>query len=92
MWSLFGVHDVRLMNPIKVLLVAAANTVAVICFVVGGAIAWKATATMLVAAAVGGYLGARLTLILNSSQLRIGISALNFLVGIAFALWYLHYK
>jgi uncharacterized protein len=74
-WSLFGTHDVKLMNPAKVLLVAAANTIAVACFLAGGMIAWQPTATMLIAAALGGSWGARLTLILNSSQLRVAVTA-----------------
>ncbi len=89
-WSLFGTHDVKLMNPAKVLLVAAANTMAVICFVAGGTIAWHPTVTMLIAASLGGYLGARLTLILNSSQLRVAISVLNFVVTIVFFVTYMH--
>ena len=83
-WSLFGIHDVKVMNPVKVVLVAAANTVAVICFAVAGGVAWHAIAIMLPAAAVGGYLGARLTLMLNSSLLRSGITLLNFMVTVAF--------
>jgi len=89
-WSLFGTHDVKLMNPAKVLLVAAANTIAVACFLAGGTIALQPTATMLIAAALGGYLGARLTLILSSSQLRVAVTALNFVVTIVFSLTYMH--
>jgi len=89
-WSLFGAHDVKLMNPAKVLLVAAANTMAVICFVVGGTIAWHPTVTMLIAASLGGYLGARVTLMLNSSQLRVAISIVNFVVTIVFFVTYMH--
>ena len=89
-WSLFGAHDVKLMNPAKVLLVAAANTMAVICFVVGGTIAWHPTVTMLIAASLGGYLGARVTLILNSSQLRVAISVVNFVVTTVFFVTYMH--
>jgi uncharacterized protein len=84
-WSLFGAHDVKLMNPAKVLLVAAVNTMAVICFVTRGTIAWHPTVTMLIAASLGGYLGARLTLMLNSSQLRAAISVLNLVVTIVFS-------
>jgi hypothetical protein len=69
-WSLFGIHDVKLMNPAKVLLVAAANTMAVICFVAGGTIAWHPTVTMLIAASLGGYLEARLTLMLITTPGR----------------------
>jgi uncharacterized membrane protein YfcA len=83
-WSMLGVHDIKAMNAIKVVLVAAANTVAVLCFTVAGHVAWRETLIMLVAAAVGGYLGASLALRLKSSHIRIGISALNFLITAAF--------
>jgi uncharacterized membrane protein YfcA len=83
-WSVLGLEDVRAMNAVKVVLVAAANTIAVVCFIVAGAVAWRATLIMLVAAATGGYIGAQIALRLKHSYLRIGISAVNFLVTAAF--------
>jgi uncharacterized protein len=87
MWSVLGLQDIRAMNAIKVVLVAAANTIAVLCFAVAGTVAWRQTAIMLVAAAVGGYLGAHLALRLHPSHIRIGISVLNFVItGVFFYL------
>jgi uncharacterized protein len=80
MWSVLGLQDIRAMNAIKVVLVAAANTIAVLCFAVAGTVAWRQTAIMLIAAAVGGYLGAHLALRLHPSHIRIGISILNFVI------------
>jgi uncharacterized protein len=83
-WSVMGLTDIRAMNAVKVVLVAAANTIAVLCFAFAGSIAWRETLVMLVAAALGGYVGARVALRLSGSQIRIGISVINFLITAAF--------
>lgn len=83
-WSVMGLNDIRAMNAIKVVLVAAANTVAVLCFAFAGSVAWRETLVMLLAAAVGGYVGALVALRLSSFQIRTGISIVNFLVTAAF--------
>jgi uncharacterized protein len=83
-WSVMGLNDLRAMNAIKVILVAAANTIAVLCFAFAGSVAWRETLVMLVAAALGRYVGARVALRLSGSQIRIGISVINFLITAAF--------
>jgi uncharacterized membrane protein YfcA len=83
-WSVVGFQDIKAMNAIKVLLVAAANTVAVICFSLVGHVAWRETLLMLLAAVAGGYFGAHAALRLKSSHIRIGVSVLNFLITAAF--------
>lgn len=80
MWTVLGLEDIRAMNAIKVVLVAAANTIAVLCFAVAGTVAWRQTGIMLVAAATGGYLGAHLALRVHPSRIRIAISVLNFVI------------
>ena len=59
-WSVLGQADVKAMSAARTLLVSAANAVAVLCFVVAGPVRWPETVVMLVAAAIGGYAGARL--------------------------------
>jgi uncharacterized protein len=89
MWTVLGLEDIRTMNAIKVVLVAAANTIAVLCFAVAGTVAWRQTAIMLVAAATGGYLGAHLALRVKPSRIRIAISLLNFVItGVFFYFWF----
>src|SRR5579859_765587 len=83
-WGLLGLQDIKAMNAIKVVLVAAANTIAVLCFVFAGSVAWRETLVMLLAAALGGYAGAHATLQLSGSQIRVGISIINFLITAAF--------
>jgi uncharacterized protein len=57
-WSLLSERTLKSFNAPRTLLVAAANTVAVIIFAAAGAIRWNFALTMLTAAAVGGYCGA----------------------------------
>ena len=72
------------MNAIRVVLVAAANTVAVLCFAAVGSVAWGVTLVMMVAAATGGYIGAHIAMRIRSSHLRIGISVVNFTIVAVF--------
>src|SRR6476619_6042786 len=83
-WSVLGLVDIRAMNAVKVVLVAAANTIAVLCFAFAGSVAWRETLIMLVAAGLGGYAGAHATLRLSGPQIRVGISIINFLITAAF--------
>jgi hypothetical protein len=83
-WSVLGLRDIKAMNAIKVVLVAAANTVAVLCFAAFGSVVWRETLVMMMAAAAGGYLGAQFALRLKSSHIRIGISAVNFIITALF--------
>jgi len=83
-WSVLGLNDIQTMNALKVVLVAAANTVAVLSFTAAGTVFWRETLVMMVAAALGGYLGALIALRLKSSQIRLGITVVNFLIVAAF--------
>jgi uncharacterized membrane protein YfcA len=83
-WSVMGLSDIRAMNAIKVVMVAAANTIAVIYFAFAGSVAWSETLVMLLAAALGGYAGARLALRLKPFHIRVGISAVNFAITAVF--------
>ncbi len=69
-WSLLDTADLKAMSPARVLLVSATNTIAVICFIAAGAVWWPETLVMFVAAAVGGYAGARLALLMHPRLMR----------------------
>ena len=70
-WSLLDGADVKALNPPRTLLVSAANTVAVLCFILAGAVAWPAVLLVGLAAVVGGYGGARLGRRLPAAVVRI---------------------
>jgi len=61
-WSVLGLGELKAMNGLKVVLVAAANTVAVLCFALAGQVVWRVALLMMAAAAAGGYAGARVVL------------------------------
>ena len=56
--SLFGVKNLNEVNALKALCTTLANGVAVVTFIVAGAVYWKECLTMMGMAIVGGYLGA----------------------------------
>ena len=72
-WSLLGRVNLKAVNPAKTLLVAAANAIAVLCFIVAGAVWWSSTMIMLVAAIVGGYAGARIARRLDARLIRASV-------------------
>jgi uncharacterized protein len=85
MWSLVTASpNLKAMAPVRVLLVAAANSAAVVWFVAAGAVRWPETLAMLGASAIGGYLGARLTRCLRPNVVRGFVIALTAVVTCAF--------
>ena len=78
--SVSGLRDIKVMNAIKVVLVAATNTVVVLCFAIFGSVVRRETLVMMLAAEAGGYLGAQIALRLKSSHIRIGIDVVKFMI------------
>ena len=85
-WSLLGVSDLRVMNPTKTVLVGAMNAVAVLYFIAARAVLWPQTLAMLVAAAIGGYAGARIAMRLDTRWLRAGVIAISTAITLTFFL------
>jgi len=59
-WSLITTADVKQLNPMRMLLVTVANTIAVLCFVALGGVWWTQTLVLGAGAILGGYGGAHL--------------------------------
>ncbi len=59
-WMLLDAADLKAMNPARTLLTSAMNIVAVLCFVLAGKVWWPQALCVLVGAATGGYVGARI--------------------------------
>ncbi|MET0987229.1 MAG: sulfite exporter TauE/SafE family protein [Steroidobacteraceae bacterium] len=57
-WSLLEEANLKALSAPRTLLVSAANTVAVLCFVIAGAVRWPETLLLGAGAMVGGYGGA----------------------------------
>jgi uncharacterized membrane protein YfcA len=84
--SLFGVKNLNEVNALKALCTTLANGVAVVTFVIAGAVYWKECLTMMGMAIVGGYLGAAYSRKMNPGLLRGVVIAL----GAALSLYYFY--
>jgi hypothetical protein len=83
-WSLLAESDLKLLNPPRTLLVTAANTVALICFIIAGAVHWPQTLALGLGAAVGGTFGAVLGKRLPSAAVRMATLTLAILITTTF--------
>ncbi len=59
-WSLLDSADIKALNPPRTLLVTAANTIAVLCFIAASAVRWPEAIAVAAGAIGGGYGGAHL--------------------------------
>jgi uncharacterized protein len=84
--SLFGVKNLNEVNALKALCTTLANGVAVVTFIVAGAVYWKECLTMMGMAIVGGYLGAAYSRKMNPGLLRGVVIA----TGAALSLYYFY--
>lgn len=82
-WSLLGVTDIKAMSAARMLLVGAANSVAVVIFIVSHLVWWPQMTVMMIAGVLGGYFGARVTRKLPAAKIRLGISCVSFLMTAA---------
>jgi uncharacterized membrane protein YfcA len=68
--AVFGIQNINQVNALKVIATCTANGIAVITFIVEKQILWKYCLLMMLAAAIGGYLGARSSRGLNPVVMR----------------------
>ncbi|HVB67478.1 MAG TPA: sulfite exporter TauE/SafE family protein [Acetobacteraceae bacterium] len=69
-WCVLGERDIKALNAPRTLLVSAANTIAMLIFVVAGAVRWPQALVLLAGGVVGGYGGARLGRVLPAGVVR----------------------
>ncbi|HEY0796116.1 MAG TPA: sulfite exporter TauE/SafE family protein [Acidisarcina sp.] len=69
--AIFGVQDINEINALKVCVAALANGTAVTAFIIAGRVAWRYCLLMMIAAAIGGYLGGRYSRKLNPAIGRV---------------------
>jgi uncharacterized membrane protein YfcA len=77
-WSLLGVTDIRAMSAARMLLVGAANSVAVVIFIISRLVWWPQMIVMMIAGVLGGYFGARVVRRVPAHRVRLGISIVSF--------------
>jgi uncharacterized membrane protein YfcA len=71
-WGLLDRRDPKSLNAPRTLLVSAANLIAVLIFVVAGAVRWPETAIMMITATAGGYGGAQIGRLAPAGAVRMG--------------------
>jgi uncharacterized membrane protein YfcA len=82
--AVFGIQNINQVNALKVIATTTANGIAVVTFIVEKQILWKYCVLMMIAAAVGGYLGARYSRRLNPRFMR----TLVVLLGLSMAAYF----
>lgn len=83
-WTLMGHDDIHALNAYKTLFAGALNASAVVLFIVAGKVAWTQTSIMLLAAVIGGYVGAHTARRMDPDHVRYVISFISVAVTIAF--------
>jgi len=68
--AISGMTDMHAMNGLKALLGILVNGVAVVAFVISGAVAWRPATVMIAGAMSGGYFGARLARRVDPKRVR----------------------
>ena len=82
--AVFGIQNINQVNALKVIATTTANGIAVVTFIVGKRILWKYCLLMMIAAALGGYLGARYARRMNPRFMRL----LVVLIGLGMAAYF----
>jgi hypothetical protein len=83
-WTLLDSAELKALAGPRALLVSAANSAAVLCFVIAGAVWWAEMLAMMVSAIAGGYYGARVARLLPAAVVRWFVVALSATVTVAF--------
>lgn len=83
-WSLATALDLRSLNPLRTLMVAASNGVAVLCFAATGNVSWPNALLVMVGGIAGGYLGAQFGRRLPAPVLRAIILTIAGVTTVAF--------
>jgi hypothetical protein len=85
-WTVFGLTDIHVMNANRTLMGAAANSVAAVLFIIARKVWWPQTLVMLVAAIIGGYIGARTARRVNPRYIRAIVTVVSAGITVAFFL------
>lgn len=84
--NLLGLEDIRVMNALKNLFTALCNGIAVIVFVIAGAVSWSHALVMMSGGLIGGYIGGHAGNRLPSPIGRMIVTAVGTLLTIAYFL------
>ena len=82
--SLVGMTNIHAMNALKTILGAVINGVAVIAFIVAGAVAWRPGSVMVLGGILGGYAGATLARRIAPERVRTFVGVVAWAMTIYF--------
>ncbi|OWK25686.1 membrane protein [Rhizobium yanglingense] len=83
-WSVLDGAEIKALNAPRTLMVASANGIALVVFIIAGAITWRACLPLLFGALVGGWIGAHAGRLLPPSVIRLGTIGLAVLTTVVF--------
>lgn len=84
LFGVCGVHNIHEMNALKVLTAAVSIGIPALTFIVAGRVQWRFCLLMAVLAAMGGYLGAHYSRLINQAIMRRTIAAIGFMTAAYF--------
>lgn len=84
LFGVCGVHDIHEMNALKVLTAAVSIGIPAITFIVAGRVHWPFCLEMALLAALGGYIGAHYSRLINQAMMRRTVAAIGFLTAAYF--------
>lgn len=79
--ALMGMGDIHQMNALKSLLASAINGMSVIVFVAYGKVDWKYAAAMVIAAVIGGFVGASVARRLDKNVVRYSVVGIGLVLS-----------
>lgn len=84
LFGVCGVHDIHEMNALKVLTAAVSIGIPAITFILAGRVQWGFCLEMAVLAALGGYIGAHYSRLINQAIMRRTVAAIGFMTAAYF--------
>lgn len=84
LFGVCGVHDIHEMNALKVLTAAVSIGIPAITFMLAGRVQWTFCLEMAILAALGGYIGAHYSRLINQAIMRRTVAAIGFMTAAYF--------
>jgi hypothetical protein len=84
LFGVCGVHDIHEMNALKVLTAAVSIGVPAITFILAGRVQWTFCFEMAILAAIGGYIGAHYSRLMNQAIMRRTVATIGFMTAAYF--------
>ena len=84
LFGICGVHDIHEMNALKVLTAAVSIGIPAVSFIIAGRVHWSFCLEMAFLAALGGYIGAHYSRLINQAIMRRTVAAIGFMTAAYF--------